>query len=462
MRRLKAGAGDLRRAARLFHVLAVGTRVEHERLGTEGADFEGLAATVETLAADFASRSDSIAETCAGTRETISHALAAASLMENRRGRDLPLILRAASDSLSALTASQQQAADFSRSLAGDFDAIAHDISETIDSVQYQDITRQRLEHVAEALEHGAARLRAGEPSALRDAAAVAQLESVQLRAAATDFGTAVARIEDALDSMAGRIGAMVEQAGQTLAVGPDGHLFRDLEKGLGAVAAAVEDYARSARLLDAAENSVAPAIEPISGFASHIQEIGIRMQRISLNASIKAARLADAGAAMNAVAEAIQRAVADSNERTGQVLAAIGEISAWSGRVPAGTDRAEGRRRGRSDASRHHTRRSPKGSFGTGRKPRRGRHGARRRCESFGFASSRSAPFSGVLDRCADDLERRAAELAVDAGALDRLRNLEDRYTMHAERALHSAVIGGVAEALAGRRRYGGNVEFF
>jgi hypothetical protein len=462
MRRLEAGAGDLRRAARLFHVLAVGTRVEHERLGAAGADFEGLAATVETLAADLASRSDGIAETCAGTRETINHALAAASQMENRRGRDLPLILRAASDSLSALTASQQQAADFSRSLAGDFEAIAHDISETINAVQYQDITRQRLEHIAEALEHGVARLHSGEPSALRDAAAVAQLESVQLRAAASDFGTAVARIEDALDSMAGRIGTMVEQAGQTLAgVGPDGHLFRDLEKGLGAVTAAVEEYARSARLLEAAERSVAPAIEPISGFASHIQEIGIRMQRISLNASIKAARIADAGAAMNAVAEAIQRAVANSNERTGQVLAAIDEISAWSGRVPTGTDRADS---GAGDLMRLAT------VLGNRQK------GVSERAVSLGGAAmalsgdvrvaasllSQARRFSGVLDRCADDLERSAAELAVDAGALDRLRNLEDRYTMHAERALHSAVMGGVAEALAGDGDMDGNVEFF
>jgi methyl-accepting chemotaxis protein len=444
MRHLQKCAGDLHGAVRIFGVLGTATRIERERLGAAGGDFEGMSDQVTQLAADLDENSGHIFQACIDAQQVAAGALQTANRMERSRGAELPRILENAGSSLAAISAKRQDAAALSRSLVEEFDAVSRNIGELVNSLQYQDITRQRLEHVAEALEETLGPLRAGAPGAGLEAATVAKLQLAHLRDAAAEFVAAVGRIGGALDDMAARIREMSSRSeGIVHAASGDAQSLRVMEDSLAAASRALQGYSVSTGSLAAAAETVTSAIGPIAGFAARIEEIGLRIERVSLNTNVKAARLGKDGAALSAIAGAIQSTAADSRGRTGAVIDAIARVSqcAESLSTSASANRSRG---GVTDLSQLAGEFASQAAAATGRLPEIAQLAATLAADVASLAAglNASAEFHAVSGRCTSALEAVAAAAGATAIAAN-LEQLRARYTMETERAVHDSVLG-------------------
>ena len=373
--------------------------------------------------------------------------------MEGRRGEELPRILEAARASLSALSSKQRQASELSRSLAADFAKISEEISETVRSLQYHDITRQRVEHARDALEQAA-----GQGSGKTDAAkaaAVALLEAAHLRDTERDFGKAVGRIQDSLRRMTTEIREMADRTAGLLESGSNSEaFFRDLETNLAAVASALADYGDSTSVMVSAAKDVTAAVDPIARFAGEIEDIGLRIHRVSLNANVKAARLGTSGAALAAIAGSIQETAAGAGKEIHGVLESIASIADSARSLSQ--DIAPGESGGGLGGRTRTGELSRVTAVLRGRADQAGKHAAELANSGRSFAESVAALaesvqvaelFREVSERCVEQLETagRTASQAEVAGFLEDLR---DSYTMETERETHNSVIQGSSSA--------------
>jgi hypothetical protein len=483
IRRLEGNASRLGPSVRTFHVLGVCTRIERERLGETGAGFEGLSAEVGQLATDLGAKADGIAETCEEVRLLIEKAVTSTARMEGRRRAELPKILEASSASLEGLSWRRNQAASHSRELSEEFASISGEIGKLVGALQYHDITRQRIEHVIAALDSELLHIKQAE-SGGAGLAAVARLQAAQLSETLRDFQDAVERIETGLRRIAEEILKMADRASQQ-ALGSQGESggLKELETQFERVVEAVTEYGASSSALRGTEAGVIRALRPVSVFAGELERIGLRIQLAALNASVKAAHLGGDGAALAALADAIQGTAADSSGASGAVLGALTGVMDCAARLEKGAVEA-----GAFDD----------GGALTGELRRM--VGALRRAASdsgarIGAVEKRARELAGEISSLAGGLDAASRfETAVErtigilgqlAGAqteraeAPHLERLRGRYTMETERALHDSVTNGAprrdaatapagegaemfAEAASGESELGSNVELF
>lgn len=475
IRSLEERAARMAPAVRTFHVLGVCIRMERERLGEAGADFEGLAGEVGQLATDLGGKAEAISGACQDVRRQIAGALAAAQGMERRRLEELPRIVESSTAGLVGLTWRRKRAAERSRQMGEGFHAISADIAGMVSALQYHDITRQRMEHVVEALEEAAGG-RAGRGVAL---AGVARLQAAQMEAAAAEYAAAVGQIAAGLRRVSGQALEMAggAQAGARSLPGGEGEGLAELEQQFGQVVEAMGEFAASSAELRRTEAAVVEALRPVAEFAGGLERTGLRIQLAAVNASVKAAHLGADGAALAAVADAIQTTAAESARLGEEALSELGAVQDCAVRLAqnaraGGTMQSGGGLAGQLRAVLAALRGAAEDSAGR-------RAALERRAREL---SLRVASLAGELE--ADARLERAVRAAAEAmesiagpepgGAAEvRLERLRERYTMETERALHDELVGGgalpaspesggEAVAAAAGSGFGDNVELF
>jgi len=97
-----------------------------------------------------------------------------------------------------------------------------------------------------------------------------------------------------------------------------DGHSFlAEMEGHLVEVSSGLSQYGAASHDLASLMSSVAPAIGDMAACVRDIEGIEIAIERIALNACIKAAHLREDGAALGVLAEGIQHLVGDTRQQT-------------------------------------------------------------------------------------------------------------------------------------------------
>lgn len=220
LRILEQRAEDLLAPVRLLRVLSVTTRIESERLGRGGADFEGLAAEVGRLSGDLDEKASRIGETCSAARRAVSRAVKTADAAGRAERESLRAMMAQAKESLGHLALSERETADLLAGLKGEFGKVSAELADLAGSSQYQDIARQRIEHIAEALKESERKLRGGESGARSQAAANAKLQGDQFASCWEDFSAARARMAGALGRIAERAAAMAAETSRLLESG--------------------------------------------------------------------------------------------------------------------------------------------------------------------------------------------------------------------------------------------------
>lgn len=215
----------------------------------------------------------------------------------------------------------------------------AHDIDEqyasfhgstgkVVMSLQSEDIARQRVEHVSEAIDRVAALLDSGD--SMQNSAGVLAVQRAQLVSTRDLLAASVSSILDGLQSLSPRIRELVSRT-ETLAhqTAEDGESFASVIDGeLAKVSAVFNQCSGTAKSVLAIVDSVLPSVEQMIKGASALEEIESSIHLISLNATVKTAHLGEEGVAMGVIASRLCSIAMTSEGDTKLVLDALATIS--------------------------------------------------------------------------------------------------------------------------------------
>jgi hypothetical protein len=315
-----------------FRTLGVLTQIETARLGREGADFGNLPEEVKSLAESIRSGVESALETAKELIQPIESALQNVSVLEATQSKELSSVIAGVSVRLASFRERQVRAHEASIRLGAQYQGISDSIRELVIAIQFHDITRQQVEHVIDALKRvrtetqAEGRFRLGPP---RGAATVLKLQSLQLADAGQKFGTSVDRIERNLDGIARRVGEMADESRSLLGLSEDEHdsFFVEMERGCTVILSAIGNSATSEQATRATAGHLEQAIDKMRESVLAIRSIDIHIQRMALNASIRAAHIGNSGEALSVLAGAMQRLGDESGQRSDSIIEALGSM---------------------------------------------------------------------------------------------------------------------------------------
>jgi methyl-accepting chemotaxis protein len=332
-----------RKINKMLRMLGISTRIESTRLAEGGEGFDNLASDVQQLYVQINEKASSVNDRKKELSAVVQQAIDRVRGIEAKQRAEVGAMLKNATSSLGVLAEVNAKCTGVASSITTASQEVSRNIAEVVMSMQFHDITRQQIEHAAEALADlcsrlesvGGASVGSGEPDdIICDALALTELQAAQLAHAASELSTAVENILENLRGVAGMEESISmearEMAGSADKSGSS--FFKEMESNLTSVTEALQRSAGENRSLVIALEGVDGTIDEISLFVNSIETIGEEIEMIAINAQIKAARTGEAGAALGVLAEAIQRLSLDARSQTGFIASMLKSITVASG----------------------------------------------------------------------------------------------------------------------------------
>ncbi len=326
-----------KKIVKVLKMMAISTRIESARLGRSDAGFNTLADDIKKLAARIATKSSDITEQSKVMSDIIGETMSGVVMLETEQHKQIINILNNVRTSLSSLQDMNINSSSAANNILLQSQNICTNIGEVVMSIQFHDITRQQIEHVVSALndarkwikEEIQNRGRSGEEFTGR-IRYICELQRAQLAYSLKEFVEAVNRIKENLQDIDKHITAMSEEIKSTVGdIDRTGSSFLgDIEKGLNSVISSLLKSEDTHRNVSNSMSSGAAKVKQMCSFAGDIEQTGKEIELIALNARIKATHIGESGAAMGAIAEAIQQLSLDSRSQTVSVLDFLNNIS--------------------------------------------------------------------------------------------------------------------------------------
>jgi methyl-accepting chemotaxis protein len=326
---------DFRKIQKTLRALGTSTKIESARLGDKASGFTTLAVDVEQLAQQINEKSAIIG----GQREDVCGRIRGMNSTISRLGGELQTNVSRVMETTRLCLASLAE-------MNGRFAAVAETVSlasaevsrrigDLVSALQIHDITRQRIEHVVEAVQELVAALRAGNQDRHDPArqsgriCGLARLQEAQLDHARQEFASAIATVAASLEEIAARETELLDETRQ--AAGMDGgrehSVIAEMEEGLSQVVSLLDQSLAQDRHMTEVVVDVGRTVESIYAFVGEIETVGEEIELISINAQVQAIRTGDEGAALGVLAEAIQKLSVDASRQTGVVAGILTDV---------------------------------------------------------------------------------------------------------------------------------------
>jgi len=357
------------KVVRILNVLCNFIKIEIARLALSDTSFHKLSQDVQQMAGMIESKIKSLVEQAEAAIPSLRNN---ALLIENSNARQQAESARILENVRARLADMSTQHLESIKTVAEIFQSwksITDHIGEVVQSLQFHDITRQRVEHVVEALDDLPARLsqlRGHKPGSLPAEsekidhlkisgysapeliADTFELQAAQLEGADHDLTEAVenilthlrlvardaAGISEKIYSATGRAGAGDRK---------EESFIVQLEKDIVSLADSANEMINIRRELVETMSVMSKTAEGMAVFAKDMKKIGIEMQRLALNARVHAAHLGNDGATLGVLADAIHQMSADTASRVSAVTtdlqAVVDSAARLSGMAGAQSD---------------------------------------------------------------------------------------------------------------------------
>ncbi|HKJ05823.1 MAG TPA: hypothetical protein VJ974_09515 [Geopsychrobacteraceae bacterium] len=332
-----------REISKTLQMLGISTRIE---TGTEGSaeGFQLLGSELKNLELAIGDKVDRIMTRLDSLDSLCRKARARVISIESRRsslisqGEDLTRSV------LSAVEEKNRLAAETTRTLSNRSNEITASIGEIVTSLQYQDITRQQLEHVQISLKEISDELgktRASEsfergPEVMKIVAEVCRIQSAQLTHSHDELDAAIRRIFDSLNDVSGTVTAiavdMQEAAGATERDG--GTVFSELEEAIRKISGTLSQEIETTREAERAIGSVLGEATEMSEMVNEINRVGLEMKVIALNAGINATNVGGGLPSLEVIAGGTQQLSKRVFSQTEALAAGLGELISSSRRL--------------------------------------------------------------------------------------------------------------------------------
>lgn len=476
---------------RNLRVLCNFIKVESARLVATDTGFTTLSEDVGRLAAKIEEKSADLFDQSMRLSARVSENLKRIDQFETSRHGQALRIIEDTGHCLDSLAEKHRLSSVTIQDVNDRWGRISRDIGEVVSSLQFHDITRQRIEHVKEALAEVAAGLaglrmrrgawglgaeripreggadRNGTPvraEVIGNAAGACEIQRAQLEHAGSEAVSAVKRIIAGLDDINRQVGEMCEETRKLVneADASGSSFVSSLERGFSLIAQSLGEYDRINDQLSGTIDHAAQTIGAMSAFIDEIEKISIEIRMIALNACIRAAHVGEHGAALGVLADTIHDLSAETTHHADAISTGLKMVIAsaddLTSRVRStGGVNGEGGEHLEGDIARMI---EPLHRIDQSTVTLLTRMSEQGRTLSDGIAET-----SGGIE-VHRQFDREIRQLNVDLGGVvaqmrtllpadsasektGEWERLEDRYTMNREREVHRLVMGGATAVL-------------
>jgi methyl-accepting chemotaxis protein len=321
---------------RSLNLLCVSTKIEDARFSHIDTGFGSLSDDIRRLAVSIEEKATSTEEGSKSLKLTISHALQRISEIESKRHSQAELILCRTGSNLASMRGKYELSTVLAEEVSAKYGDISRSIGEIVTSMQFHDITRQRFEHIQEALGSLIPSLKGSDTDTVSD---ICKLQVLQIEQTRDLFIQAVHNIIENLQNTARTICEVSEESLRITGAADQvsDTFLSNMEGELTGIASILSEYNLITQELSRATNSAIDKTAGMSAFIKEIEKIGLEIKLIALNAVIKAAHIGEEGKALSTLAEAIHHLSSDANLLTAEVARAFTFMSATACELSTG-----------------------------------------------------------------------------------------------------------------------------
>lgn len=348
--------GTFSRTIKNLHALSNLIRIETARLRNNETGFTALSDDVRRFAGDVTKKSSDLTELTEKMLEIIVNILKRMKEFERVHKVRALIILEQAEQGLAAVESRYQSSDSIIRDIAARWLQISRNINEVVTSMQFHDITRQRIEHVCDAIvdiqnltdptkqinemdnklwnnpnSFPLAVQRSNEPASSKIGLVIplCEVQAAQLQHASDDFASAIDRISSNLISISGEIAAISDKVslfGRSDSKGSTSFLS-DFQERLTQLSKSMVGYWDINREWQASLEQVSSTISGMSEFIRDIEKIGIETKILALNACVQAAHIGDEGVSLGVLADSIRDLSTETTQKMDEISASMTSI---------------------------------------------------------------------------------------------------------------------------------------
>ncbi len=313
--------GELRRTVKMMGIVAINARVVAASVVGDSDDFDVFTTDIAKLSEGASSTIQQFTTAYRQLTDEVGQAARQRSQFENAHADTLSGLATDMETALAELARQRTISADGTAQTGRVSRQIVSRIASAVMALQVGDATRQRIEHVEAGLAALADLLAASnlQESDKHSASSLAgSLQVAQLSAAADAFENDVAEAGSALRDLAADARAIMDQSraiyGQS--DGAEASSLAALSKSVRHAALVLRDCEAERGKLESVATAVLSTVGVLLSHVEAVQEIEANMRLVSLNAAVKCAQLGPRGAALNVIARQLR-------ELTGETVAA-------------------------------------------------------------------------------------------------------------------------------------------
>lgn len=321
---IRGALGRLDGTVRAVGMLTVSAKVCASGLGETREDFSAFTSEIARLF-DLSRRSlEGFQQAVVRLQDEVRGGLARQDGFARTQAESLQGIPGWLAESVGAVDRRLRAGAEASAEVRARSAGIARQVTDSVMALQIADTTRQRVEHVEEAVLALAAQ---APPAAAADAALVrahvCHLQAALLRNAAQEHAAQGERADAALRAMAADARAICQLGTEAYGGGERrGSLLGPLEASVRQALALLRDFRTAQAEVDAMSRGIAGAVAELVSHIATVRGLETDLRLMSLNMTLKSGRLHDAGRTLHTIAREL-RSCAD---QTTQIVAQITE----------------------------------------------------------------------------------------------------------------------------------------
>lgn len=323
-----------------LRMLGISTKIESVRLGLEDRGFYTLAEDVEKLSTMITKKSLDIREKLSFLLNLINGGMSTIKKLARTQNDFTMKIIGEAMHSSGILAGKYQQSAGTIKNIIGLSDKISKSISDMTDTgaragdfkdrlkslkSDFNDITSGSKKKIAASLAaedtDGFEFINNFKHSLKQKTEQVKDFEH-NLDAVISKIESDSKKIEEGLSSASNEVSQFIDHAG----FGRNS-LLNEISKKLITVTETIEHDSEISEEMVSSMARVADTIGDLSGFVDEIDEIGTEVELIALNASVKAAKTGEEGAALGVLAESIQKLSIDAKNQTALIMKVLKSV---------------------------------------------------------------------------------------------------------------------------------------
>lgn len=340
-------ARDLKDMAQMLQMLAVSTRIVTVNLSRRDAGFSALSDNIKSMSRLINLKSSDILKQTKSLGHLVNNAISTLRKLEDRQSVLAGEIFNNTSLGLSAITNMKNRsndAAGITNLISERSDEISGNISEIMVSLQFHDITRQKIDQSVNIMRSSIDDSRHKNPEGNEDKNRITDILGSCL-SLKSDLDLVKNELLNAVNSIIGNMGGIAryitnlssEIGDAAGAVSEDySDFWLEMDQVMSSFTSSIREDADTSGKLSEVMGSVAGTVSNMSHYASDIEEIGSDVKLIAFNARIKAAHVGSEGASVGLLAEKIQKLSVDATVKTASILSTLTKITSYANELSA------------------------------------------------------------------------------------------------------------------------------